>query len=99
MPKRVSGNEELINHYGLVRLRVIGSGSLQLRLLSLDEVNTTTLSPITMADPTDIEPTRLSNLTTQRCSLELKTTAINETFRCSKIIIFAKPTAASYPER
>ena len=94
MPK---GNEELVNHFGAVRLRVSGSGNLRLRLLSLDEVKTQTLVPIVMSDPAYIEPTRLSNFTQQRASLEISTTMINEYFLISKIIIFTKPVATSFP--
>jgi hypothetical protein len=96
MAKQSSG-EEVVNHYGAVRLRVAGSGNLKLRLLSLDEVRETILVPIVMADPNNIEPTRLSNFTQQRSQLEIKTTAINEIFHCSKVVIFIKPVATSYP--
>jgi hypothetical protein len=89
--------EETVNHYGLIRLRVAGSGQLRTRLLSLDEVEEDILYPLDMSDPTDIEPTRLSNMTQQRAQLEIKTTQMDETFHCSKIIIFAKPVATSYP--
>lgn len=92
-----SSGEENINHYGLVRLRIAGSGNLRMRLLSLDEVRTQTLVPLVMADPTNIEPTRLCNFTEQRAQLEIKTTAINEVFHCSKIVVFIKPVATSYP--
>lgn len=97
MPKKANQNEGLINHYGLIRLRIEGSGNLKCRLLSLSEVKETVLSPIILIDPTDIEPTRLSNFTQQRAQLEIKTTAINHVFHCSKIVIFAKPVAKSYP--
>lgn len=96
MAKSSSG-EECVNHYGFIRLRVAGSGQLRPRLLSLDEVMETVLVPLTMADPVYIEPTRLSNFIQQRAQLELKTTAIDEVFHCSKIIIFAKQVATSYP--
>lgn len=90
--------EGLINHYGLVRLRLTGSGNLRMRLLSLDEVRQRVLSPIAMVDPAYKEPTRLSNFTQQRAQLEIKTTAINETFKVSKVVVFIKQVAASYPQ-
>ena len=98
MSPKSSFGEGNINHYGAVRLRVAGSGNLRLRLLSLDEVKTTTLTPLVLSDPNYIEPTRLSNFTQQRSQLEMKTTAINEVFHCSKIILFTKQVATSYPE-
>lgn len=95
--KRVAANESAINHFGAIRFRVNGSGNLRLRLLSLDEVRTFTLVPLIMANPTNIDPTRLSNFTEQRAQLEIKTTAIDETFNISRIVIFSKPVASSYP--
>lgn len=92
-----SSGEGLINHYGLVRMRLRGSGNLLMRLLSLDEVKEFVLAPFVMQVNTDIEPTRLSNFTQQRAQLEIKTTVINETFQISRIVIFSKQVATSYP--
>lgn len=92
-----SSGEGQINHYGLVRLRVNGSGNLMLRLLSKDEVRENVLVPLVMIDPTNIEPVRLSNFTEQRAALEIKTVEADEIFSISKIVIFSKPTATSYP--
>lgn len=93
-----SANEELINHYGLVRLRVSGSASLRLSLYSLDEINQNVLLPIPIVSKTNIEPTRLSNITEQRTKLEIRTTEINETLQISKVIVYLKPVAKSYPQ-
>lgn len=93
-----SVDEEVINHYGAVRLHVKGSGSLRLALYSLDDVKSTTLLPLTMQALTNIQPNRLSNFTQQKARLEIKTTAINETFEISKIIVFVRPVAKSFPE-
>ena len=93
-----TGGEEVINHYGAVRLRATGSASLKLKLYSLDEVKQSTLTPIILSSSNNIEPNRLSNFTQQRAKLEIRTTEINESFLISKIIIFIKPTAKSWPE-
>lgn len=95
---RTSSSSENILHFGLVRLRVNGNGFLRSFLRSLDDVRNVTLSPLTLNTLTDIEPTILSNFTNQRAQLELRTTSINETFQISKIIIFVKPVATSYPQ-
>jgi hypothetical protein len=89
--------EESVNHYSHTRMRINGSGEIKTRFLSLDEIRDNVMVPIAMADPSNIEPLRLGNFTEQRCSLELKTTTIDYVFHCSKIIIFAKKTATSYP--
>lgn len=93
-----SSSEEVINHYGDVRLRVNGSGNLLLKLLSLDEVKTTTLLPLALRTKTNIEPNRICNFTQQKAKLEIRVINLNETFRISKIIVFVKPVAKSYPE-
>jgi len=91
-------NEEIINHFGAVRLRVTGSASLQMSLYSLDEIKQNVLASVPVVNTTNIEPNRLSNFTQQRAKLEIRTTAINETFLISKIVVFVKPVAKSFPE-
>lgn len=86
-----------IQHYNAVRMRLTGSGSLQMQLQSLDDVDVQDLVPFTMAATTQREPTRLANFKSQAARLEIKTTQIDETFRISKIIIFAKPVESEFP--
>ena len=88
---------EGLHHFNTVRFRVVGSGNLQLTLRSLDNIRSNSLTAITMESSTNREPTRLCNFIEQRAQLEIKTTAINETFTISKIIIFVKPFATEYP--
>lgn len=89
--------EEIVSHFGLVRLRLNGSGNLKLKLWSLDQVKSSTLVPLIMASSTNVEPTRLCNFTQQRAQLEIRTIGIDQTFKISKVIIFTKPVATSYP--
>lgn len=93
-----SSGEEVINHYGAVRLRAKGIGNLQLTLYSLDESLSTVLAPIPLQIVNNIEQNRLSNFTQQRSKLEIKTTNVGEIFVISKIIVFTKPIAKSWPE-
>lgn len=92
------GDEGLINHFGSIRLRVTGSANLQMTLLSLDEVQRNILIPLPIQSTTSVEPTRLSNFTQQRAKLRLGTSVLGESFLISKIIIFIKPVATSWPE-
>lgn len=92
-----SANEEVINHYGLIRLRVNGLASLRTVLYSLDEIKSFILKPLILASKTNIEPTKLANFTQQRAKLEIRTLEIDEIFTISKIIVFVKPVAKSYP--
>lgn len=98
MAKKSSNDEGVINHFGAVRLRVNGSASLQMTLFSLDKTQQNILIPIPIQSLTSVEPNRLSNFTQQRAKLMIRTTEINETFKISKIIIFTKPVAKSFPE-
>jgi hypothetical protein len=91
-------DEQVINHYGAIRLRVNGSAQLQLTLFSFDEVQGTILVPIPIQTTTNIEPNRLSNFTQQRAKLMISTQNLDETFQISKIIVFTKPVAQSFPE-
>lgn len=93
-----SVDEEVINHYGAVRTHTTGAGNLKLTLFSLDEIVISPLMPLVLKARNNIEPNRLSNFTQQKAKLEFRTTEINETFSCNKIIVFVKPVAKSYPE-
>jgi len=88
---------EVINHFNAVRLRVIGQGSLKLKLKSMQDVQEQQLADLPMSLRTDTSPTRLANFTNQRASLEIQTTSINDYFRINRIIIFSRPVASEYP--
>jgi len=96
--KAVSQGEEVINHYGAVRLRVTGSANLQMTLFSLDEVQSYVMVPVTLESANNVEPNRLCNFIQQRAKLLIQTTNMNETFQISKIIVFVRPVAKSWPE-
>ena len=91
-----SSGEDIVHITG-IRFRVVGSGSLRLRLLSQDEIETQTLTALTLSATTNIQPLRLANFMQQRAQLEIKTTTINETFRINRIIVFAKPIFTMHP--
>jgi len=85
-------------HFNAVRLRVTGSGNLQLDLHSLSDVNSSSLTDVVLASLTNREPTILANFIEQRAYLEIKTTEINETFVISRITMFIKPVATGFPQ-
>jgi hypothetical protein len=87
---------EILHTVG-VRYRVTGSGNLQTFLRSLDDVRNVQLANISMSATTNREPTILANFQEQRVQLELKTTVMNEVFTISKIVLFVKPVAETYP--
>lgn len=90
-------NDGSIHHFAAVRVRVVGSGNLRMRLLSLSEAKEKVIVPIEMETSTDIEPTKGTNFRQPVASLEMKTTAIDEYFVVSKIVIFAKVSATGRP--
>jgi hypothetical protein len=88
---------ENIQHFAAIRIRVTGTGSLQMSVFSLDDVDSKTLVPLTMQSQARIIPTRLVNFTEQRAAFELKTTGMDEHFRINRIVVFMKEIATSYP--
>ena len=89
--------EGVINHFGAIRLRATGSGSLKMKLLSLDDVNNNEMVSLTMSATTNRELTRLCNFSEQRAYLELKTVNKDEYFIISKIVVYTKPVASEFP--
>lgn len=97
MASTAKGGGEYIHHITSVTMRLNGTGSLQMSLSGLDDVRTYTMKPLTMSLTPGLEPTRLANFRSQRTRFNLTTTEINEYFRISRIIIFVKASATSYP--
>lgn len=87
-----------ILHFGAVRQRVTGSGTLRMNLTSLSDVVETAIPNITLQTSTAREPTVLSNVNQQRAYLHGYTTDIDEVFEVSKIIIYVRPVASGYPQ-
>jgi len=92
----VSEGENII-HVGSIRIRANGTGNLRMRLLSLDDILIKTLVPLPMTTTSDRQPTRLANFMSQRISLEMSTTAINEIFKINRVILFAKEVFVEFP--
>lgn len=95
---REGGSGEGLIHFNAVRLRVNGTGNLKLTLFSLDDEFEEQMSDLPMRESSGIEPTMPTNFITQRASLEIKTTNINEYLKINRIIIFGKEVFTSYPE-
>lgn len=92
-----SGGGENEHHVVGVRMRVTGSGNLQIGLEDLDNIQVQALVPVPMQATTRFEPTRLANFQSQRIRFTGTTTLINETFHIRRIVIFVKPVAVEYP--
>lgn len=97
MAKKAKGSGEYEHHIVSVRMRVVGTGNLQLSLSDLDDIQTETLIPLPMTPTTRIEPLRLANFQSQRVRLIGRVTEVGEYFKIQRIIIFGKPVVQEYP--
>lgn len=88
---------EMVSHYAAVRVRVNGTGALQMKVSSLDDIRTKNLVAFAMTPTARYSPTRLVNFMEQRASFEFKTTEMDEKFRINRIIVFSKAIFTSYP--
>ncbi len=88
---------ENIYHCNAIRLRLKGSGNLRSTLYSYDEVESDALEPIVMSANTNIPPTALANFKQVQMKLKLETTAIDEIFNVSEILVYIKRVEQSYP--
>lgn len=88
---------EFITHVNPIRLRVIGSGNLQAKLYSLDDVDTLELPVLPMTATSNKYGEYLSNFQSLQISIEFKVTELNEWFKIHTITPYVKPVAASYP--
>jgi hypothetical protein len=88
---------ESISHFTGVRMRVTGSGNLQMQFQSLDEVETQDLVAFPLSTTTNREPFRLANFNQQRAMLKGYTTVKDEIFKINRIIIFAKELWQEFP--
>ena len=93
----ISGSGNAI-HFGGLRLRVVGSGNLEVSIATLEDVIVKTNSPIVLAEPNRIEPYRILNFTTQRASIKLQTVNENEWFKINQLVVYARPVFQNYPQ-
>ena len=95
--RSVQSGGENINHFNAVRVRVNGNGTLKMRIFSLDDAKMKLIKDIKMSPTPGRAETCITNLMTERASLEIRTVSINDYFRINRLIIFAKETFSSHP--
>jgi hypothetical protein len=93
--RRTSG--EFITHVNPVRLRVTGLGNLRATTYSMDDEESSELTPLVMATSTKKLGEYLSNFQSQMIAIEFKVTEFNEWFKIHTVTVYVKPVAASYP--
>ena len=93
----VQSKGEDINHFAAIRLRVIGNGNLIIRTYGLEEVLIQQLDDTILTAATNIQPTKLMNVSQQRLSFEFRVTEFGEWFELQRFIIFSKPIYTQQP--
>lgn len=94
----MTASTDNIIHYASVRMRIVGSGQLDMTMHSQDDVYTQPLAPFNMQSTTNIRPTRLMNFQHQKASLKGSVNVLDEWFRINKIVIYAKEVFSDYPD-
>src|SRR4030095_9156720 len=93
-----------IVHHSHLRLRVTGTGNLDVRLIALyddistDNPPTSSLVPLPMQSGTARLAQFNANFEQQYTQIEVSTDAIDEYFYITKIVTYAKPVAVAYPQ-
>jgi len=80
-----------ISHFGGLKLRVIGSGNLQINLTGEDGSNSQDPPGITLSTNSGAEPDRLINFINEKCSIKLRVSFPGEKFNLSKVTLYARP--------
>lgn len=80
-----------INHFGGIKLRVKGTGNLQVSMFGEDDTVTATAPSIIMAQNPGYEPDRITNFQNEKMALKLRANLFEERATISKITIYAKP--------
>lgn len=86
-----------ILHFGAIRLRVVGVGTLRPSFRGFHDTITDTLVPLTLSTTNARKMDRLSNYQGQSGKLKLETTALNEYMRVNDITIYVKELWSQYP--
>lgn len=79
-----------INHFGWIKMRVTGSGTLNLTLYGEDFTNPTVAPAITMAASPGLEPDSLINFINEKMAVKFGVTSIDEYYRVNRLEVWAK---------
>jgi hypothetical protein len=89
---------EYVNHFGAVRIRIVGSGNLLSKLQSLDDVYELDLSSAVLSATSNKSITILSNFMQTKAKFRMEINEIDEYFKVDNIMIYIKPTFTSFPQ-
>lgn len=102
MPAGMASKGENINHFNGVRLRILGTGTVNMQFESLPDndgnVTTRVMVPLDLDALTQTrEPFKKVNFMQQRSRLRIQTTEIDEVIKINRLIIFARPVYTNFP--
>lgn len=86
-----------VNHYHAIRLHIVGTGNLVPTLYSQDYAQSQTLNSVALSTTPGKEYTIRCDLTSERMSLKLRVSNINENFQLMRTVIFGKKVWDSRP--
>lgn len=90
--------EENLIHIAGIRLRAVGAGTLRPKLFTMDSIRSVLLTTLTLASTNNKEQTVLANFKSHRIMLKLFTSAIDEKFDISRIILYIKTLWTQKPQ-
>lgn len=79
-----------VNHFGGLRIRVTGSGTLQITLIGEDGVTTSTPPALTLSATPGVELERLVNFFNERMSIKFRVSNTNEKYVIARLQVYAK---------
>jgi hypothetical protein len=80
-----------INHVAGIKLRVVGSGALQITLYGEDNVTPTTANSITLSLTPGKDFDRLVNFINEKCSFKFRVSNYQERFHFKTLTVYMKP--------
>lgn len=90
--------ENSLLHLGLFKMRVTGSGGMNLQLRTFDQLNQVDLPPFTLTTTAQYLQQRLTNYIGQGIILKGSAQALNSTCRVQDITLFLKPIYNEIPQ-
>lgn len=80
-----------VNHFGYLKLRVVGSGTLSIQVQGEDASNTQNPPSLTLSSSPGYELDRLFNFLNEKCSVQFGTVNAGDKYTVSRFDLWAKP--------
>lgn len=89
--------ENALIHLGLIKMRVTGTGGMNLQLRTFDQLNQVSLIPFSLNSTEQYLLQRLTNYTGQGIIFRMSAKEINDTCRVQDVTLFVKPIYSEIP--